>query len=163
MNRFLQVFCYALTFFSVLAVGNFFGFFLPVDEVYFADRLPGKPLPEITLFFLAQHHAVSYFFLIPWLFFVGLPLAPFHPFPYWDAERFLLRFCVFISMELLLVFALLMACFSPYIGISSGMGETEPPFTWFEAFMRGLFWLLVLLIGGTGIKRLCWPQGSASS
>jgi hypothetical protein len=147
MNKFLQILCYAATFLLFLAIGNFLEFITDDYVRTLQDDLPGKPLPFGTLFIIHNHLAISYIFLFPWLLFVGLPLFSFVWEPYWDSTRFLLRFSAFLSLELLLLFIVLFFYCIPFIGISGGMSdEGPPPLTWTEFSMRGLFWIIFVLV-----------------
>ena len=146
MNKFLQVSCYAITFALALYVGVFFTFLIPSEQYNLAKDLPGKPLPGILLLFLKNPSIASYLFLYPWLAFVGLPLFCSPGISYWETNPFLLRFSVFVSLEIFLVIFSGTVFFMPYIGILEGMSETPVPLTWIEELTRDGFWLLVLAL-----------------
>jgi len=154
MNKFLQVVSYVALFLLFFAIGNVFQNCTDDYVSALKDDLPGKPLPECTLFLISNHLAISYIFLFPWLLFIGLPLLPFVREPYWDANQFVVRFSAFLSVELLLLFIVSFFYVIPFIGISGGMSdEGPPPLTWVELSMRGLFWLTFLLILGAALWR----------
>ncbi len=146
MNKFLQTTCYAITFLIGLYVGVFFGFLIPSEQFTLANDLPGKPLPGMLLFFFKNPDTVYYLFLYPWLFFVGLPLFSLVEISYWNAERFLLRFSVFLSLELFLVIFTVITFYSPFVGIVEGMSDPLTPLTWVESITRDAFWILTVVI-----------------
>jgi hypothetical protein len=147
MNKFLQISTYAVGFLLALGVGNVFGSLISAEADQLKCEMPGRPLPLVLLFFIQNHFIVSYLFLFPWLGFVGLPLLPLVRGPYWDANLFLLRFSVFLTLEILLICFFSITCYSPFIWMSGGLAEVgPPPLTWAEASMRGLFWFSVLLL-----------------
>jgi len=124
----------------------FFTFLIPSEQDNLANELPGKPLPEILLLFLKNPDIASYLFLYPWLAFVGLPLFCSPGISYWETDQFLLRFSVFISLEIFLIIFSGTTFFLPYIGILAGMSEKPVPLTWIEELTRDGFLLLVLVL-----------------
>lgn len=154
MNKFLQIVCYLITFLLAFEVGNFFEFLIPSETYTLQNSLPGKPLPGLLVFFINNHYAVSYFFLFPWLGFIGLPLLSGVRGSYWDASSYLLRFSVFVSTEVFLICLLACTCYSPFIGIITGMSDKEPELTWVEHAARGLFWATVLYLLVALVMRL---------
>ena len=100
----------------------------------------------MLLFFLKNPDVAYYLFLYPWLFFIGLPLFSSATISYWNVERFLLRFSVFLSLELFLIIFTVIAFYMPYVGIIEGMSDDAPPLTWIESTARDTFWILVVLL-----------------
>jgi len=153
VNKFLQTLCYAVTFMLVFVMGNMFGDLISGEAERFREAMPGRPMSVPLEFFSKNHFAVSYLLLFPWLAFVGLPLFTARE-SYWDATLFLLRFSVFVPIELTLLCFFAFTYYSPNIQTPGGMSELPPPsLTWFELSMRGLFWSSVLiLVIGTALR-----------
>jgi hypothetical protein len=146
MNRFLQLLCYAISFFFLLSFGCFFSFIADQYASTLQNDLPGKPLPASTVFLMRNPLSIPYLILLPWLIFIGLPLFPFIRCSYWDINFFLLRFSVFISTVVLICWFLILSYVLPFIGISGGMSDTVPPLTPVEFWARCVFWCFTALI-----------------
>jgi len=148
MNKLLQISSYAVSFVLVFAIGNVLGGLFFWAGVYYNDAMPGSQLPNVCLFFSKNHLVITYFFLFPWLFFVGLPALPSNRVSYWDTQSFLLRFSVFIPTEIILLCFFSYAYCLPFIPRTGRLykeGEL-PSLSWIDISMRGLFWLSVLLL-----------------
>jgi hypothetical protein len=118
------------------------------DEVLYASvYLPGMPLPHTVDLFMKNHFVIPYLFMFPWLGFMGLPLFVPARASYWDIGLFLVRFCAFVSVEIILIVYFSIACLFPLTGLLAGMGENEPkPDAWLDVLVVGPFWLFIMLI-----------------
>ena len=61
--------------------------------------LGGKPLPQISQFFISHHHLPAHLSLLPWLALVGTPLLRSRAISYWEPQSFVFRYLAFLSAE----------------------------------------------------------------
>ena len=109
MNKSLQVSCYAVTFVTALYAGMFFAFLISSEQDTLQNQFPGQPLPAVLLFFIKNPDVAYYLFLYPWLGFIGLPLISSLT-SYWETDGFLLRFSLFLPVEIFLIIFTATAC-----------------------------------------------------
>ena len=154
MNKTLQVLSYLVSFLLVLCVGYLFECLFPGEFLKVQHELPGRSLPGAYEFLNQNISIVHYLFLFPWLGFVGLPLLVPARIPYWDTNLFLLRFSIFLPLELLLLVFISFVCYLPYVTLLDGMSEGPgPPPTLIETSVSAAFWFCVALLAVVAIWR----------
>ena len=110
----LQKLTLVVTFLVAVLLGAIFDMGYWQASIIAKENLGDVPLPRQTTFFSANHGALFYLPIVPWIAFAGLPFLNSTK-KYFDTDLFLLRFAAFASFEILLSLILLLFLVLPFV------------------------------------------------
>ena len=116
------IFCIVVSV-TVILLGSIFSMAFWQCGIHATNTLAGKPLPQLTAFFIENRNLPIYLFSFPILYLVGGPLL--ERSYYFDSERFMLRTLVFLSIESLLLLVSLFAVALPFISYYAVLEENR--------------------------------------
>jgi len=125
----IQIAFATASFAAIYFVGLVFGIEFWQAGIYFEELFGGKPLPKITEVFVSNFWLANFLLSLPWFVLLGLPLAfPAEGTGFRSPASFVIRYLAFLSIELFLVFMLVIALLIPfltYYGVMRSPDETS--------------------------------------